>query len=254
MKRFGFWAVALCMIFAAGMVTSPALAQEEYSGAFYWGDGDGDGVIGPGDLAVCEQQITTGAAIYNTEPPDKDVQDLDGDAVVGPGDLAVIEQWVTGNYGTGSTGKPFDIVLAPASTPAPIGGSTTICVEVYDNPGTGDMVSTPRAGWGVNFIIDSTDCVLAELTGLDPSPQIGLGKGQAITIPGDGATVFDYTSVIPAGGIACVEVLATTCVDGDLINVQAYIPDDAEALFVVGSPGRYGVSGKPCNYTRPADA
>jgi len=191
MKRFGCWAVVLCVMFAAAMAPSFVLAQEEYSGAFYVGDADGDGVIGPGDLNIIEQQITTGAAIYDTDPPDSDVQDLDGDAVVGPGDLSTLEQWVTGNWATGSTGKPFEIVLAPAATPAPVGGSTTICVEVYDNPGSGDMVSTPRAGWGVNFYIQSTDCVLAELTGLDPSPQIGLGKGQVITFPGDGATVFD---------------------------------------------------------------
>jgi len=240
-QRFGLGAVALCVIFAATMAPSFTLAQEEYSGAFYVGDADGDGVIGPGDLNIIEQQITTGAAIYNTEPPDPDVQDLDGDAVVGPGDLATLEQWVTGNWATGNTGKPFEIVLAPAATPAPAGGSTTLCVEIYDNPGSGDMVSTPRAGWGVNFYIQSTDCVLAELYGLDPSPQIGLGKGQYITVPGDGATVFDYTSVIASGGQACVQVLATNCVDGDLINVLAYIPDDAEALFVVGSPGRFGV-------------
>lgn len=48
MKRFGLILSGLALIFAL-VYLSPALAQEEYPGAFYFGDGDCDGTISPID-------------------------------------------------------------------------------------------------------------------------------------------------------------------------------------------------------------
>jgi len=224
------------LLFCLILSTGPALAQEEYSGAFYCGDADGDGVIGPGDLAAMEQEISAGGGIYDTWPPSSDVQDLDGDAVVGPGDLAILEQWIAGNWATGSAGKPFEIELLNPTAMVPVDGSTVLCINLYDDPASGDMVSTPRAGWGVNFVISASDCPTAELYGRDPSPGIGGGKDQYVTV-GVGQTVFEYTTEMIISPSACVELRAPGCGCGQ-ITIDPYVPGDAEAIFLVGSVGR----------------
>jgi len=221
------------------LVCSPALAQEEYSGAFQFGEsGPCDGVVGPGDLADLEIEIAGGVGNYTgCTPASPDIQDLDGDGVIGPGDVVDLELWITGNYGAGNTGKPFAIDNLTPDVYVNAGGSVELCVEVYDDPATGDMNPTPRAGWGVNFAIDpASDCPTAELDGRDPSPGIGGGKDQYILT---GATAYEYTDVIANNGEACVKLFATGCLGGDVIDVDVWIPGDGEAMPVVGSQGRF---------------
>ena len=250
MKRSG-WLAAAVLLTVAGLVTSPAGAAEEYSGAFYFGNSSPcGGIIGPTDVINVKLQNASGTGNYfGCKPQNPQLQDVDGDGQVAPSDINKIKQWVAGNFATGAEGKAYSIEVVTSSFIMPQGATCSdgpqLCVKVWDNPGLGNLAADLRYGWGVNFKVNpASQCPTASLCGRDPTPAPGCGKDCMI----QGPMVFQYSGM-DGPGEACVRMADPGGCGGKGVTIDTYIPDDAEALYQTGTMDRFAglatVTGAP---------
>ena len=192
----GRWLIAVAMI--ATLRSGPALGQEEYSGAFYFGNSSPcNGIIGPTDIMNIKRQVASGSGNYwGCKPNNPLVQDVDGDDSNAPSDVNKIKLWVGGNMATGPEGKAHSIEVLTPTVIVPPGATCAdgpeICVNVWDDPGLGDLQPTARYGWGVNFKVHpGSQCAAPSLCGRDPTPALAGGKDQMI----QDTLVFQYSGM-----------------------------------------------------------
>jgi len=175
---------------------------------YYWADGDGDGVAGPGDLVMLELEVAGVAQVYNLVIPTSvfDTQDLDKDGVPGPGDISMLEMMITGadrpaGYDSSPTG--LSVFYAPPAAVA-VGATTHVTVAV-DN----DSLAVQNSGaFAVVFSIDPASIGDAVILGGD-----GEDLGQAF------ANRYDVSQLSTAGGLANI-VLKITQPGAIIINAK----------------------------------
>jgi len=111
------------------------LVRGAYAGAFQWGESrDCDGVLTSEDRDVLASVVAGGVGDYSDcNPPDKLVQDLDGDGIIGPGDIAIIDLWIVNTFPNFDRGKPDHIDLVDPPETAPTFPRTPLTVLVTDD-------------------------------------------------------------------------------------------------------------------------
>ena len=95
------------------MVFAPQ-AKAQLSGSYYWGDADGNGLIGGPDLnalnAILNNLAASDTVYYTGYPVSRYRQDTDGNGLIGGPDANIISQWLDGNW-TNIAGGPGTLVL-----------------------------------------------------------------------------------------------------------------------------------------------
>jgi len=117
-------------------------------GCYYWGDGDGDGIVAPGDLSMMENLVMGLPADFsNVYPPNGQTLELDGDGIAGPGDLSLMESMVMGLPVLEILSRPtsLEVVESPGAS-VDVGATTHVTVSVMNG---GDIQYSP--GHGVIF-------------------------------------------------------------------------------------------------------
>ena len=123
-----------------------------WPGGGYFGDGDGNLLIGVPDMNRINLILNGRSADYsNAFPADPVIQDMDGNLIIGVPDKNIISLILNGKLGGIIAGSPTELSLV-----APIGGATvaegdTVRIQVEL---TKDLTK-PRAGFGVVFTIVS---------------------------------------------------------------------------------------------------
>jgi hypothetical protein len=237
----GRWLIAIATIVALG--SWAALGQEEYSGAFYFGNSSpGGGIIGPTDVINVKLQVVAGTGNYfDCKPNNPQIQDVDGGGNVDPSDIVKIKLWNANNMATGTEGKAYSIEVLTPTFAVPAAATCSdgprLCVAVWDNPNLSNGNPDLRYGWGVNFKVDpASECATAILCGRDPTPIIGAGGGKDQFI--ENSLVFQYSGM-DGPGQACIRVADPGGCGGKTVTIDTYIPDDAEALYQTGTLGRF---------------
>ena len=141
---------------------------------YYLADGDGDGVAGPGDMAMLGLEIAGMPQNYSRVlPPVFEGLDLDKDGSPGPGDKPLLESMIArGERATAYPSAPasLSVVFEPAG-PVEAGSTTHVTVAVKNASGS----VTTSGGFAVVFWIDpayARNGTLLGGEGTDPnSPQ-----------------------------------------------------------------------------------
>jgi len=127
---------------------------------YYFGEGDGDGVVGPGDLNMMELEIAGVPQNYsNIIPQSFDPMDLDKDGVPGPGDLVPLELMITqANMPAGYDGAPVNIgILYQPGGPVAVGDTTHITLSVEND---GAPAVDYSSGFAMVYWIESGSATL----------------------------------------------------------------------------------------------
>jgi len=180
-------------------------------GAGYFGDADGNLVIGVPDLNIINLQLNGRHPDYSRVfPPDPIVQDLDGNLVIGVPDKNLISLILNGKLTDYITGSPTELSLV-----APIGGATvsvgdTVRIKVKL---TKDLTK-PRAGFGVVFTIVSGAGTLLGGEGIS-------GSGRYDLTALDGVAQM----VVRADAAGTILVHVELPYDGEVHTRQVTMPD-----------------------------
>jgi hypothetical protein len=120
-------------------------------GGGYFGDGDGDLIIGSTDLSKINLKLNGRSVDYlYVFPADPVIQDMDGDLIIGSTDKSILSLILNGRQGDYVSGTPNTLVLESLSPPTvSVGDTVRIQVKL-----TKDLTK-PRAGFGVVFTIVS---------------------------------------------------------------------------------------------------
>jgi hypothetical protein len=186
------------------------------AGCAYWGEGDGDLIIGPGDKTALVN-LTKGNApsFADLIPPTGETLELDMDLIPGPGDLSLLTQFMKGSAIVDLGSRPVSL-----SRVDPVGGTVSVAVGSTTHLTVTVNNSSGRhtAGVGVVFELDT-----------------GSSGGTATLLGGEGtgggATRYDTTGSI-AGGQARVVIRVDTA--GTII-INARVPGCGAEVNV----GRY---------------
>jgi len=175
------------------------------AGCAYWGEGDGDLIIGPGDKTVLIN-VTKGApgSFANLIPPTGETLELDMDLIAGPGDISLLTQFMKGSSIVTLNSRPVSL-----SRVDPVGGTVSVAVgsTTHLTVTVNNASGRHTAGVGVVFEIDTgSSAGTATLLG---------GEGT-----GGGATRYDTTGSI-ASGQSRVVILKKTA--GTII-INARVP------------------------------
>jgi len=177
---------------------------------YFWADGDGDGVVGPGDLNMLELEVAGVAQVYDDVIPTNvfDTMDLDKDGVPGPGDISMLEMMITGadrpaGYDSSPTG--LSVAYAPGVAVA-VGATTHVTISV-DNAA---LAVQNSGAFAVVFSIDPASTGDAVLLGGD-----GEDLAQAFT------NRYDVSNLSTAGGLANIVLKITA---PGPITINAKIP------------------------------
>ncbi|MCP4659618.1 MAG: hypothetical protein GY856_29805, partial [bacterium] len=186
-------------------VPNPALNPACY----YWGDGDGDGIIGPGDVVTVQLEIAGNAQSYaNVIPSAFDTLDLDKDDIPGPNDKTLLDVMFTGgDRASGYPSSPDALTVVSQPGGAIAVGSTTHVTLSLEN----SSVFVPHSGgFAVVFSISSGSATLLGGEGTDLAGPPGnrydvtalsTASGQAtIVIRVDGAGPITLSAKVPACG------------------------------------------------------
>jgi len=157
------------------------------AGCYYWGEGDGDGYTGPGDISTLNTLIKNGPANYfNVVPSNNDTQEMDMDLYRGPADLSILNS-ITKNttiVTLGSRPTGLEVVYPSAPVSVAVGETTRVTVSLRNTNG----FTTP--GFGIVFEIDTASTGAATLLGGDGAKD---GWRYDITgpiAPGSPATIY----------------------------------------------------------------
>ncbi len=181
-------------------------------GAYYWGDGDGDGLSMIGDRSMMQCKAAGLPVTFNNVIPNNgDGLDLDGDGLVMFGDLTILRGFIlnTSVGIVGSRAASLEKVYEPLS-PVAVGGTAHVTVRVRNEGGVTNHYS---AGFSVLFSIDPSSTGAAVLLGgdgaygagtrFDVSGPSGSSDGGHATmhlkITSPGAIIVNAT--IPACGV-----------------------------------------------------
>jgi alpha-tubulin suppressor-like RCC1 family protein len=205
------------------------VAHAQLSGAYYWGDLNGNGIIDFPDYnglaGVITNPATNDTTTYKAYPHSRYRQDLNGNGIMDFPDFNQLGGWVSGNY-SNLAGNPDRLILDGNSL------SLTVSTAPGDSVVVGAYALSPdtrggalRTGLGVIFKIDSSgSCTTAELYGYNP---VSGGTEDAWR----SSSAFHYTDKpqAPYNGRVTIKIRPTGCVAGQVIKVQVYIPDDDES-------------------------
>jgi hypothetical protein len=175
------------------------------AGCAYWGEGDGDLIVGPGDKTALIN-VTKGApgSFANLIPPTGETLELDMDLIAGPGDISLLTQFMKGSPIETLGSRPVSL-----SRVDPVGGTVSVAVgsTTHLTVTVNNASGKHTAGVGVVFELDTgSSAGTATLLG---------GEGT-----GGGATRYDTTGSI-AGGQSRVVILKKTA--GTII-INARVP------------------------------
>jgi len=203
-------------------------------GRCYFGDGDGDGLIGSTDMSKLNLILNGKPVSFdNVNPPCQDVFDLDGDGIIGSTDKSLLSLILNGkqvNLG------PFALtVISPPGSPiVRVGETVGIEVELRKVGMQG------RAGWGVGFEVLSGsaslwggDCSVSgdelceETDGIryDISGRVSAnGRARMVVKPTAQGAILVSVFVPPVPVIGIGETVATQ------VQIQAYLDTDGDGL------------------------
>jgi len=138
-----------------GNVSDPCDGEKPrrgWPGGGYFGDGDGNLLIGVPDLNRINLILNGRSADYsNAFPADPIIQDMDGNLIIGVPDKNLISLILNGKLSGIIAGSPTELSLVEPLTPPTVAEGDTVRIQVEL---TKDLTK-PRAGFGVVFTIVS---------------------------------------------------------------------------------------------------
>jgi hypothetical protein len=179
------------------------------AGCFFWGEGDGDGIVGPGDIGDLIQRMKGAAVSYAAlVPGNGETQEMDMDLIPGPGDLSILVQMMKNTDLSILASRPSALDRVEPATGATVelmaGEQSRVTVGVRNEAG----LFSP--GFGVVFAIDAVNSTgSGELLGgdgaaaggrYDVSGPIGGGGQAAIFVRADTPGVIVVTTALPGCG------------------------------------------------------
>jgi len=219
MGRRAVAAAVLVIFFFSG------LAHAQLSGAFYWGDVDGNGGIGLPDYTglagIISNPGASDTATFTGYPQSRYRQELDGNGGIGLPDYTQLAGWVQSNY-TNLAGNPDRLNLDQLEYNVDLGSSVVMSAYALSPASQGSAL---RTGWGVIFKINpSGSCTTAELYGYNTAGGSTVNAWRS-------SAAFHYTDrpQTPFNGKVTMKIRPTGCLAGQVIKVQVYIPDDDES-------------------------
>jgi M6 family metalloprotease-like protein len=219
------------VLFLLAMLACLAVNAQK-SGANYWGDADGNGIIEIPDLialnAVVGDPAGDDSLLFQGHPRSRQRQDLDGNGIIEVPDLIILNSWVAGDF-SNRPGNPDRLFTEGAAFSVAPGESVTLRAYALSPVAAGGAL---RTGFGVVFLIDpSSTCASAELLGYDVA---GGATFNAWRTP----AAYHYTLApgAPDNSRASVKFRAAGCVLGQTVRVRVYIPSDLESGAF---PGRF---------------
>jgi len=165
----GFSAVLKTALLISILLISSGLAHAQKSGAHYWGDADGNGIIEVPDLIALNTVLGNFAnddtVNYNGYPQSRYRQDLDGNGIIEVPDLILLNGWLGSTFDN-RPGNPDRLFLnGSSSINLNLGDSVAISAYAISPLSMGSQV---RTGFGVIFKIDpSGNCTTAQIKGYD---------------------------------------------------------------------------------------
>ena len=227
----GFSAVLKTALLISILLISSGLAHAQKSGAHYWGDADGNGIIEVPDLIALNTVLGNFAnddtVNYNGYPQSRYRQDLDGNGIIEVPDLILLNGWLGSTFDN-RPGNPDRLFLnGSSSINLNLGDSVAISAYAISPLSMGSQV---RTGFGVIFKIDpSGNCTTAQIKGYD------VAGGATVNLWRNPAA-YHYTLLpgAPDNGNATVKVNTNGCSLGQTIVVEVYIPADSESGAVAG--------------------
>jgi hypothetical protein len=172
------------------------------AGGGYFGDGDGDLIIGSTDLSQINLKLNNRGVDYlNVFPADPVIQDMDGDLIIGSTDKDLISLILNGKLTDFIAGTPTELSLVAPLTPPTVAVGDTVRIQVKL---TKDLTK-PRAGFGVVFTIVS---------------------GSGTLLGGEGVSGSGRYDLTALDGVAQLVVRADG--SGTPIRVQVALPYDSE--------------------------
>jgi hypothetical protein len=189
-------------------------------GCFFWGEGDGDGIVGPGDKSalVSVTKGSTPSSYADVVPNTGETQEMDMDGIPGPGDISIIVQMMKGTSIPTLLSRPTEIArVYPGdgdSVSMQVGETTHIVVKVNNGkPGE----HTP--GLGVVFTRHGSSTANATIFGGDGREAAGNRYDISADIDsGESRTVIRADS----SGVIYVQAWMPQC--GTEVNVGKYSP------------------------------
>src|SRR5512135_867909 len=112
-----------------------SVLQAQMPGAFYWGEGDGNGIIDGTDynilLTVYKDSGVDDNALYTGYPTSRYRQDLSGNGIIDGPDVTNLVEWVRGNYTGNTIGEPKTITLENNTLTVAYGSSVVVSALAY---------------------------------------------------------------------------------------------------------------------------
>jgi hypothetical protein len=140
-------------------------------GGGYFGDGDGDLIIGSTDLSKINLKLNGRSVDYlNVFPADPVIQDMDGDLIIGSTDKSILSLILNAKLADFIAGTPTELSLVAPLSPPTVSVGDTVRIQVKL---TKDLTK-PRAGFGVVFTIVSGAGALLGGEGLSGSGRYDL--------------------------------------------------------------------------------
>ena len=227
MKTKGFVRLTLIggLFLTLLLLLTPA-AKAQKTGAYYWGDGDGNGSIGGPDLNVLYAVIANGnvndASEYTGYPQSRYRQDLDGNGSISGPDANVMYGWAAGNF-SNRPGNP-DRLLLNGTTNLSVNIGDSVTLQAYALSPV-SIASALRTGLGVNFQITGGTCTTnAQIYGYNVA-------GGSTVNAWRNPSAYHYlpTRLAPDNGLVWVRARGNTCTDGQTTIIKVYIPSDAHS-------------------------
>jgi hypothetical protein len=145
--------------------TNPVGAES----CFYWAEGDGDGIVGPGDKSKLVTVMKGTSSPYsNVLPNNGETQELDMDLIPGPGDVSIITTFMKGNATVNLASRPTAITKVSAD-PVTVHVGDTIRVTVS----VGNFAGKWTPGFGIVFTVAPGSTGAATIFGGDGAGTSG---------------------------------------------------------------------------------
>ncbi len=249
LKLMTLFLSGLILVFSYSRISN-ALDNPGLSGAHFWGDANGNGMIDGVDLTTLRLNLRgVGADYSNVIPPSGFTQELSGNNLIDGQDLTYLRFYMSGDYSP-KPGHPNSVIPDTPSFTIYAGDSVVISAYVLDSATASNGERDRRAGWGVVFRVNTAPaagrCTDVMVQGRDLYPQGEQQDSDTLWFPGQGwgdtAEAFAYTldANTPDNGLASVKLLAaSSCANGDSIEVSMFIPGDSESHALQGrNPSR----------------
>ena len=174
-------------------------------GCFFWGEGDGDGIVGPGDVSKLTQAMKGNAVSFaNIVPDNGQTQEMDMDLIPGPGDKSILVQMMKEASIPALGSRPTSLTrMEPAVgiLHLAVGETIHLWVRVDNEAGR----NTP--GFGVLFEVDPSSTGAVTVFGGD-----GSAGGSRYDISGPiGSGVAGVTLRIDAPGEVFINARIPAC-------------------------------------------